>query len=79
MNQQTQWPEQQYYSIQEMAEMAAALNAQPITRYGSPAKARACYATIGTRVEIITLMGAAPIQVSGREAARRLNTGNFTF
>lgn len=77
--QQTQWPEQQYYSIQAMAEMAAALNAQPITRYGSPAKARACYATIGTRIEVLTLLGVAPIQVTGREIARRLNTGNYNF
>ena len=77
--QQTQWPEQQYYSIQAMAEMAAALNAQPITRHGSPARARACYATVGTRIEVLTLMGAAPIQVLGRDAARRLNTGHYSF
>jgi hypothetical protein len=77
--QQTQWPEQQYYSIQDMAEMAAALNAQPITRYGSPARARAQYATIGTRIEVITLLGVAPVQITGREAARRLNIGNYTF
>ncbi len=79
MNQQTQWPEQQYYSIQAMREMAAALTAQPITRYGSPARARAQYATVGTRIEVITLLGVAPVQITGREAARRLNTGNYTF
>ena len=77
--QQTQWPEQQYYSIQAMAEMAAALNAQPITRHGSPARARACYATVGTRIEILTLSGVGVLRVSGREIARRLNTGNYSF